>query len=496
MHISSRIRIAAGVLTLLSLSLPACHKRGKDQVKAELLEAGYQFSDADWFKSARQNDVSALKKFSAAKFPATTRTTAGDSALHESASSGAEAAADYLLKCGIPIDARGSGERTPLMSAIAHDQTAMVRWLLRQGADSKLKDAEGFSPLMLAVHQGYAGSVTELAARNREDLDPALLLAALIGKEGVIDSLTSFGASVHTRMEDGRTPLMIAVENGHTACVSLLLDLGSSRLATDANGRSAAEMATAAGFPEIAALLEREPLPGELALESPAELAMAMDQSAEPTTILPNEPRPSPRRLPTRSIAGATVSKPILTAASPSLAGSSAAAARSTSPPDEPALPPLVMRGFRERQVPLVVKSVQGETATLTLPGKPARQLSVRAGDSIPNTPLTVVRVQRRMEMSKVNPDGSSERSTVQMRDTRSGVIREWISGVPATAHDPSALVEDSATGQRYIAAPGEKFTDADGTSYVISDVRPNQLVIQNSATGTVRTIPLRGPRG
>ncbi len=109
----------AGFAALLGISLTACQKRGKETAKADLLEAGYQFTQADWFRAAHQNDVLALKKFTAGKFPADTRQANGDSALHESATSGAEAAADYLLKCGLPIDSLGADDSTPLMSAIA-----------------------------------------------------------------------------------------------------------------------------------------------------------------------------------------------------------------------------------------------------------------------------------------------------------------------------------------------------------------------------------------
>jgi hypothetical protein len=58
------------------------------------------------------------------------------------------------------------------------------------------------------------------------------------------------------------------------------------------------------------------------------------------------------------------------------------------------------------------------------------------------------------------------------------------------------ALVEDAATGKRYLATPGQRFKAADGEEYFISDVRPNQMVIQNVASRSVQTIPLRGPRG
>ncbi len=473
----------AGVLALaLAVALiPSCRK-SKDTLKSDLEEAGYQLTADDWFRASRGNDVTALKKFVAGKFPADTRDAAGDSALHAAAAGGAQASADYLLTRGLSVDLRGSSERTPLMAAVLADQTAMVRWLLRQGADPKLKDSDGFRPLMLAVREGKSGSVGELASYNREDLDPALLLAALVGRADVIDALTNFGASVYARMEDGRTPLMIAAENGHVEAVKLLLDIGASRFTTDPDGHTAADLATTAGHPEIAELISRDPLPEELALESPEEIAESMDTFVDEAVAKSSE-GPTPAtvaasvRTGSKPIAGETLSGPV---------------ANATSFP----LPPLVMRHFREKEMPLSVKTVQGDVATLRLAGVSTREVKVRAGDRIPGSSMVVVRVRRRMEESKVSLDRPAEISVVEVRDSATGTTREWIAGVPSKAHDPVALVEDSATGKRYLASPGQRFTGADGTEYLISDVRPNQLVIQETATGAVQTIPLRGPRG
>ncbi len=479
-------RISGNVAGVLSLALvlaliPSCRK-SKDTLKSDLAEAGYQLTADDWFRASRENDVEALKQFVAGKFPIDTRDAAGDSALHAAAAGAAQASADYLLNRGLPVDLRGGSERTPLMAAVLADQTAMVRWLLRQGADPKLKDKDGYRPLMLAVREGKSGSVGELASYNREDLDPALLLAALVGRADVIDALTNFGASVYARMEDGRTPLMIAAENGHVDAVKLLIDIGASRFTTDPDGHTAADLATTAGHPEIAELISRDPLPEELALESPEEIAESMDTFVDAAVAKsPGSPNPaaapSVGRTTSRPIAGETLSGPVATSASFPL-------------------PPLVMRHFREKEMPLSVKTVQGEVATLRLAGASTREVKVRAGDRIPGSSMVVVRVRRRMEESKVNPDRAAEISVVEVRDSSTGTTREWIAGVPSKAHDPVALVEDSATGKRYLASPGQRFTGGDGTEYLISDVRPNQIVIQETASGAVQTIPLRGPRG
>ena len=88
-----------------------------------------------------------------------------------------------------------------------------------------------------------------------------------------------------------------------------------------------------------------------------------------------------------------------------------------------------------------------------------------------------------------------TEVSVVEVEDSRSGRKRELISGVESTAHDPVALVEDGA-GRHFVARAGQKFRGADGTEYVVTDVRPSQMVIENRTEGEVITVPLRGPRG
>ncbi len=476
-------------------------------MKSDLGEAGYQLTTADWFRASRGNDASALKKFIAGGFATDTRDEKGDSALHAAAFTGAQDSADFLLDRGMSVDLRGAADRTPLMSAVMGGQTSMVRWLLRQGADPRVKDKEGFAPLMFAVREGKPGPVEELAPYNRENLDAAILLAALVGRTEVIDTLTNYGASVYARMEDGRTPLMIAAENGHAESVELLLDIGASRLSTDAAGHTAADLATTAGHAEIVALLSREPLPGELVLESPAEIAKSMDAYVDASAAPVSPDGKTPASDPASSDAVRKPAAPSTPIQGEVLSAAVAADAPATgnpapSPPpastgkDAPRLPPLVMRHYRESELPVQVRSVEGETATLSISGAAPHDVKVHPGETVPGSRLVVLRVQRRMESSKLNLGKPMEVSVVQVRDTATGTTREWISGMPSGAHDPIALIEDSATGRRYTASPGQRFKTADGGEFIISDVRPNQLVIEDAATGTVQTIPLRGPRG
>jgi hypothetical protein len=154
------------------------------------------------------------------------------------------------------------------------------------------------------------------------------------------------------------------------------------------------------------------------------------------------------------------------------------------------------MRHYREQEMPVRVRTVEGDKATLEINRGRQAEVTVRPGETVPGSRLIVLRVQRRMESSKLNQGKPTEVSVVEVRDTANGGTREWISGVPSHSHDPVALIEDSATGQRYTATPGQRFKSKDGAEFIISDVRPNQLVIEDAATGAVRTLPLRGPRG
>ena len=496
--------------------LPSCRKHVETQ-KADLGEAGYQFTPEEWFRACRGNDVVALKKFVAAGFPATTRNSEGDSALHVAAGNGALGAMEFLLDRKQDVDVRGAGERTPLMDAVIADQAEMVRWLLRQGADANLKDHEGYKPLMLAVREGSAATVGELAARDREDLDAALLLAAMMDKPAVIDALTSFGASVHARMDDGRTALMVAAENGGTESVKILLEIGASRLAIDAEGRTAADLAIAAGHADLAALISRDPLPADMALDSPETIAGEMTDYVDAVvakgetpkeTVLSAADAATGATLPVSSTTGlprharreAAVPLQDQTLGKQSdsvhIPATAATAPTTKAEAGDTRMPDLVMRHYRDKDIPVRVKSVQGEVATIALTGVSSREIKVRPGDAIPGSNLVVVRVRRRMEDSKVNLGVPTEISVVDVQDRSSGVSREWVAGIQPNAHEPVALVEDAATGKRYVASPGQRFYAAGGAEFIVSDVRPNQLVIRESATGEAKTIPLRGPRG
>lgn len=534
-----RVVICLGIL----FGLAGCRKKSESTAQ-EVQEAGYEMTAAGWFSAIADSDVAVMKKMVKGGFDEKVLDAEGNGALHAAVVAGSEGVGEYLLNRGFSVDQSGAGGRTPLMAAVLEDRPEMVKWLLRQGADPTIKDVDGFSPLMLAVTQGKSESVEELAPFNREDLDSALLLGALVGEAEVIDVLTNYGASVYSRMEDGRTSLMLAAENGHREAVALLMDIGASRFATTDDGSTAQSLAVAAGHGEIAEMIATGFTGDVLALESDEEVVAAMDDYLAELDPFAGEEMPSdvigldpaggdgsgsaPEGALTGEVQGGGQDKPVT-----SLDGaliSNPNTARKADLPDEIAdgisgqtgtprvqenevagdtpvespvvvearsqEPPLVMRVYRQRELPVEVKEVSGGLATLNLAGAEPQQVQVGEGDKIPGSNLMVVRVFTRMEQGKLNNSMPMEVGIVEVEDTGSGQKREWIAGRSASAHDPVALVEDAVSGERYVAKPGQKFRSEGGREFVVSDVRPSQLVIEDTATGEVRTLRLVGPKG
>ncbi|MES2996243.1 MAG: ankyrin repeat domain-containing protein [Verrucomicrobiota bacterium] len=490
-----------GILPWLALPLATSCRKPADAAKSELEEAGYKMTTADWFRAASGNQTEVMKKFTAGGFDVKTRDEKGATALHAAAAGGAEQAADFLLDHGLDVDETGPNQRTPLMAAVQAGQPAMAAWLIAQGADPAKKDSDGFSALMLAVKYDKPGALAEICPHDRENLDAALLLASITGSSGCIDVLTSYGASVYARMDDGRTPLMLAAENGQQDAANMLLELGASRFSTDESGRTAADFAITAGHEEIAEIINRPSAASAIALASEAEAGGPMSIALAKQTLAEknpeNEARPPEPIAAPLSLAGTLVGKSVAPAKitagiSPSTQGST----NSENSSADAAAPPLVMRAYRERELPIRLTTVNAGNATFQLTSPSPRTVTVATGGTIPGTTLQVIRARRRMEQSKLNPDATEEISVVEILDPSIGARREWLAGRPATAHDPVALVEDSTSGKLYTAQAGQSFRSEDGVEFIVTGVRPNQIVIENASTGATQTLSLRGTRG
>ncbi|MEP4079593.1 ankyrin repeat domain-containing protein [Haloferula sp.] len=498
----------AGLATVVLVS--SCKERGEVE-RESLSVAGYEVTYEAFFRASESDDIRAMKTMLESGLALDSVDKKSRTALHAAAGSGAMQSINFMLDRRMDVNVTDADGRTPLMEAVLRSTPETVRYLLRQGADPLLKDNERFSPLMLAVRDGRRNMVPELAPYVRDSLDDALLAASILGQAGVIDELTNFGASIYARYDDGRTPLMLAAQRGHTEAVELLLEIGANRFAMSQEGKTAAEMATDAGYGLLATRLAKEPEEGDFELTEPVELGAEMaamveervaqaeliaesaDQGAmgdelasasddgDGTDVFMEEAGQAPV-----SLEGAVLESEMTEVSETSLVG--------VGPANETVSAPIIMRSYRQRELPLQVESAEKGVASIRLPGEETRKIG--EGSTIPGTSLKVIRVHRKMQSGKENSGEPIEVSVVEVEDTNSGVSRDLVAELPALAHDPVALVQDSKSGRYYVARTGQRFQAADGTDYLVGDVRPNQVVIENMTTHETTTIPLRGPRG
>jgi ankyrin repeat protein len=130
--------------------------------------------------------------------------------------------------------ARGRVDST-IADAEMRGDTALVRSLIKQGADVNAAQGDGMTALHWAANHGdveqtrmliYAGARLEAATRNG-NYTP-LHLAARTGKASVVKALLDAGANVKAATTSGgATPLHFAAENGNPDAVLALIEKGA-----------------------------------------------------------------------------------------------------------------------------------------------------------------------------------------------------------------------------------------------------------------------------
>jgi ankyrin repeat protein len=109
------------------------------------------------------------------------------------------------------------------------NQDAIVRLLLRRGADPNIGNDENMTPLNSAAYHGYTSVVEQLieaganvdAAETRYGYTP-LAHAARNGHVQIIKLLLSAGANRQAMLKDGRTAVMVARQYGHVDAADAL----------------------------------------------------------------------------------------------------------------------------------------------------------------------------------------------------------------------------------------------------------------------------------
>lgn len=184
---------------------------------------------------------------------------------------------DGLLPRCIPVDIGDNNGATPLMCAATRGEEQLVTKLIEYGADVTASNSAGITALHTVAAAGQKPEMITLLIAKGASVDAETLerrftplhqasLANAVApyrtdSVGMMERLLRAGANIEARVEDQRTPLLVAVFDGKDECVRYLLEAGANIEAKDENGMTslcyAAELGRLGSLSTATILVER-----------------------------------------------------------------------------------------------------------------------------------------------------------------------------------------------------------------------------------------------
>ena len=202
------------------------------------------------FRAASNGHTQALQQLISFGASPSIADESGSTALHIAALRGHRACVEVLLAAKSDIEAKTPGNLTPLLCAAECGHLELIKCLLRHGADIKQQAITG-NALMIAA-MGNHIEVMQFLIDNTEielrscciqfpDVVPVIFSAAKVGHYKASRLLIKKGASLDTKLSDGRTVLHCAAESyqhglHNFGVVRLLLRSGADMLCPDNAG--------------------------------------------------------------------------------------------------------------------------------------------------------------------------------------------------------------------------------------------------------------------
>ena len=240
-----------GLLAFLLIFGAGCDRADERAMKT-LYDREYTFKIADFMRAASEGDTQAVKAFLDFGMEPDVEDGFGQRSLGVAAREGREEVVRILLAAGSEVEHAASEGETPLLAGAGSGNYRVVEALLHAGADPRSRNDAGWGALSKAVTAGNPKSVERLVREIPEQVNEALLIAAVEGEVEAVDILVAHGAEIETRSRDGSTPLIYAAMNGHGDAVALLLHHGADATASNHEGKRAISFAT---DPELKRLL-------------------------------------------------------------------------------------------------------------------------------------------------------------------------------------------------------------------------------------------------
>jgi len=188
-----------------------------------------------------------------------------ETALHFAARFGNIHMARMLIERGSDAKAVNKAGQSPLHYAVTsrgEENIELVQLLLDAGADPNLKDGEDQTSLERAMNHDRNGIVRLLLERGAvmevEDASEAFRVAVRRDQLAVVESLLQSHVQVNEPLDDGLTPLHVAVRDGKLDIAKYLIEQEADvdAVSQDDDGRSVLQATVGiGGSPEIATLL-------------------------------------------------------------------------------------------------------------------------------------------------------------------------------------------------------------------------------------------------
>jgi ankyrin repeat protein len=456
------------IVLVAALLFSGCGQ-SKEQAVQELEKLNVKFTPDDFVQSAEKGDLKAIQLFLNAGIDCNAQSVAGTTALMAASKYGRTDVVNKLLEQKLNVDAQDKKGMTALMLAAENNQVEIVQLLLKKNADPNLEDQTGWTALMKAVYQGSTGCTEALAARSRQEVNRALLVAALTGHREIAKILIDNGAEVDSRADDGRTPLMLAAAKGDTDFVSFLLKAGADPTLTDKSGATATSLASAKGHQEVADHLQQAPLPPG-ATPSPQ---VATRKSREPSGAGSDKDlllQPEDEKSGVLDSRGTASSNRVLSRSGDSTSTKSASVVE-----------------IKQEFLPVMLTEVNGKKAKIRPVEGEAYNVAV--GDQLKGLDYTVTDVEVRSTEDK---DGNPvDDSVVTLRNTKSGQTVALIKGVPAQEHAAYAILSFPESEQTLKVEVDQTFSipNDPGHTYKVLDIRPSQVIIRRIEDNRVSTL-------
>ena len=150
----------------------------------------------------------------------------------------------------------------------------------------------------------------------------------------------------------------------------------------------------------------------------------------------------------------------------------------------------LVMKTFNEVKVPLMLKSVDGDSAKIERMDEGAGKIEdVRPGQTLRNTQYKVEKVQSHRGMDK---EGNAvDSSHVTLRDPTTKEELTLVKDLQARSPATTAILEAKDGSGSVTVHLGETFTwpAKNGVSYKVTDISSGEAVLQETGTGRIWTV-------